>query len=90
MANDNLLGKTVEYISTKGDRKVALVLGTSESITPGTSLPVPQEGHLHLLVFSPTGTAYPKHSVPSAEVASQIPDFAVDGDNLRNVWRPLA
>lgn len=87
MPNATLL-QPVVYIGTKGHKKAALVIGTPESIDEGTQVPVPSEGYLHLLVFSPTGNAYPKFNVPSEEVAKTIPDYhADDNGNLREVWR---
>lgn len=74
------LNTFVVYLSSMGDRKSALVIGTPDSITPGTSVPVPAENERHLLVFSPTGNSYPKHSVP---MATDLDD--PDG-RTTNVW----
>lgn len=76
------LNSFVTYLSSKGDRKSALVIGTPDSITPGTSVPVPAENERHLLVFSPTGAAYAKHSVPMA-----TPDYDTNEDaRSTNIW----
>lgn len=81
------LGTPVAYTATNGDVKLALVTATPETVTPNSAVPELSEGYLHLAVISPNGKQYARLSVPSAEAAAKIPDFAVDGDDLRGVWR---
>lgn len=59
------LGQAVQYISTKGKVKLALVVGTPETVEEGTSLPVLLPGQLHLAVFTwSAGTFLPRLQVP--------------------------
>lgn len=81
------LGDTVNYISSTGDRKAAFVVGTPDSIREGTQVPALEAGQLHLLVFSPVGSAYGRFSVPSGESVKDNQDFYSDGV-LVNVWTP--
>lgn len=90
MAEKITLGTAVTYVSTKGYKKLALVTATPETVEPGHDLPELPEGFLHLLVFSPTGSSYPRLSVPSADAAKDIPDYAVDGENPKGVWLPVS
>lgn len=87
------VGQFVQYKGSKGYPKAALVVGTPDSVTEGKDLPVPQEGHLHLLVFSATGAVYLRHSVPSEQVAADIPDYTSikdDGTTLvHSCWIPI-
>ena len=79
------IGEFVTYIDSKGHSKPALITGTPESVQDGTELPVPSEGQLHLMIFSPI-SIYPRFSVPSEAVANSIPDFTVEG-LLTNYWK---
>lgn len=84
------LGSAVAYKSEKGHAKMALVLATPESVTPGHDVPELSEGQLHLLVFSPTGAAYPRYSVPSAEsVAGQDGFTNPETGQLYGVWEQV-
>lgn len=83
------LGTAVTYVSSKGYQKLAFVIATPETVKPGHDLLELSEGFLHLMVFAPSGI-YPRFSVPSEEVAKEIPDFAVDGDEIKGIWKPVA
>lgn len=77
------LGSIVKYISTKGYEKVALVTGTPESVSEGTSLaenyPLnAEQEQVHLTVFSP-GSVSPRLQVPSKAAVEGIEDFAQGG-----------
>ena len=61
------LGTPVEYRDSNGRRKAALIVGTAESIDEGSSIEVPDEGHAHLAVFSPTGSRYMSLNIPEGE-----------------------
>lgn len=65
------LGQAVTYTDTRGRQKAAFVIGTNDSVEPGHDLPVPEEGHAHLAIFSPSGQVYTRHNVPEAEDAFQ-------------------
>ena len=59
------LGQSVQYISSKGKVKLALVVGTPETVEEGTSLPALLPGQLHLAVFTwSAGTFLPRLQVP--------------------------
>lgn len=60
------LAQTARYVDTKGHEKVALVVGTPESVAEGTDLQTLNPGHYIVTVFSPSGRTYTKHSVPDA------------------------
>lgn len=60
----NLLARWAVYTSTDGFEKAAKIVGTPQSVKPGTDVPVPDEGRVHLLVFSPTGKTYTRTNVP--------------------------
>lgn len=59
----NLLGKSVVYTDSQGLEKAALIVGTPESITEGTEIPVPPLGTVHLKVEPPTGKPYIRHNI---------------------------
>lgn len=80
------LGQSVTYVSSTGLQKAAIVIGTPESVEPGHSIPVPESGQVHLLVFSFRGVS-PRLSVPSKALAETIEDFTVDG-NLVGYFQP--
>lgn len=71
------LGQAVTYFSAKGQQKAAIVIGTHESITEGTSVPQPDEFNLNLLVFSPNGNVYPKANVPPVSEAQKESAYAL-------------
>lgn len=50
-----LLGRSVLYTDGQGFQKSARVIGTYDSIQPGTNVKRPAEGNVNLLVESPTG-----------------------------------
>ena len=84
------LGTAVTYVSSKGYDKLAFVTATPETVQPGHDLPDLAEGFVHLVVFSPTGSHYPRFSVPSLEAAALIPDYAAEGDMaMKGVWKPV-
>lgn len=59
------LGASVQYVSTKGKVKLAIVVGTPDTVEEGTSLPVLLPGQLHLAVFTwRAGTFLPRLQVP--------------------------
>lgn len=90
MTNQIKLGTAVTYFSTEGFEKLAFVIATPETIKPEMGVPELQEGFLHLTVLSPNGHVSPRFSVPSEEVAKNIPDFASEGElALRGVWKTL-
>lgn len=61
------LAQDVRYIDTKGHTKVAKVVGTPDSVVEGTDLPTLNEGHYTVIIFSPSGRVYGKHSVPDSD-----------------------
>lgn len=74
------LGQTVTYVSTKGLQKLALVIGTPESIAQGHfNVPQLDTDRLHLLVISPTGNQYTRYSVPTEALAKQEDAEAIGG-----------
>lgn len=58
------LGQAVTYVSSAGFQKVAIVIGTQDSVVPGGSIPAPDEHERHLLVISVTGKQYTRYNVP--------------------------
>ena len=67
MANKVRLGDFVNYTSTDGFTKLALVIGTRKSVAKDTALARPEKGSAHLKVFSPTGQVYDRQSIPQGE-----------------------
>lgn len=61
------LGTAVEYRDGNGRRKAAFVVGTPETIDPGTDVEAPESGAVHLVVFSPTGARYMSYNIPEGE-----------------------
>lgn len=62
------LNKRVIYTDGNGFQKSALVVGTRDSIQPGTDLERPDKGSAHLKVFSPAGGAdYYRPNVPEGD-----------------------
>lgn len=80
---DNALSQSAIYLDAKGRRKAAIVVGTHESVADDTSIPRPQSGFAHLIVFTPVGQPSPRVDVPHR-------DFALDNttsfDPTQNVW----
>jgi hypothetical protein len=66
------LGQRVEYRSADGFAKAAYITGLPETIKSGTDVPVPAEGEAHLLVVSPTGKTYVRHSVKRGDGPRQF------------------
>lgn len=58
------LGEMVTYVGSAGYPKAAMVVGTPESVVPGTNIPELADGERHLMVFSVTGVVYTKLTVP--------------------------
>jgi hypothetical protein len=81
------LGSQVTYTDTKGNDKLAFIIGTSESVTEGTSLPVPNEGQFHISVWSPSGRIYPKASVPLASTVKDNDGYKNEDGKLIGVLR---
>jgi hypothetical protein len=71
------LGQPVTYTDSRGYQKAAFVVGTSDSVQPGHDLPVPDEGHAHLAIFSPTGAVYARHNIPEAVDAFSTQAYTV-------------
>ena len=71
------LGQNVTYISAKGQKKAALVIGTPDTIEEGTSVPQPEEFELNLLVISPTGSVYAKAKVPPVSETQETQAYIV-------------
>ncbi len=84
MANKKItLGQPVTYIGSKGLPKLALVVGTPETVEPGHSLPTLEEGQLHLVVWEfSEGHFVPKMNVRSFETVEK-PE---EGDPIR-YWK---
>lgn len=81
------LGQSVEYVGTKGKTKLALVVGTPETVEEGTHLPTLGEGQLHLAVFTwAVGTFTPRLSVPFEGTVADNAEFQEEGQTV-GVWR---
>lgn len=87
------IGTTVEYVSTEGATKVGLVVATADTLKEGTSLseayPLSDE-QVNLVVFSASGSHYPRYQVPSLAFVEQAKaqgntDYAEGG-----YWKPIA
>lgn len=84
------LGDAVAYKSEKGHTKLAFVLATPTTVTPEHELPELTEGQLHLLVLSPTGSAYARYSVPFAGSVEGNSDFTnPETGKLYGVWEKV-
>jgi hypothetical protein len=68
---DIAVGQTVEYRDRDGRRKAAVVLATPESFgdefDARSGERAPEEGKVHLKVFSYTGRDYVKHNIAAGE-----------------------
>jgi hypothetical protein len=60
-------GDFVSYTDSRGLEKTALVTATPDTVTPGHRVPELEATELHLMVFSPSGSAYPRQNVIRAE-----------------------
>lgn len=72
------LGEFVQYVSTKGHVKLALVIANSASLTPGTSFAEAKpltDDQVNLLAYSPTGSVRAHYQVPSADSVKDNTDF---------------
>lgn len=67
MAKKIGLTKRVEYRDSSGFKKAAVVIGTEDSVQPGTDVEVPKPGTAHLKVFSLKGADYVRLHVPLGE-----------------------
>lgn len=76
------LGQTAQFIDSKGHVRVALVIGTSESVQAGTSVPTLNPGFYNLMTFTAFGRPSVKLNIPEAALAND--DYLVDG-KLREV-----
>lgn len=83
------LGHNAIYVDSKGHRKVALIIGTAESIVEGSALPTIPDDHFNIIVTSPSGRQYLKASVPSAVVVKDNQDYYNVDKNLVSVLYPL-
>ena len=83
------LGQAVTYLSSKGHKKLGLVLSTPDTVTPDTGLPALTEGQAHLVVLSPTGNAYMRYNVPSKASVEGMQDFLNDDGEPVEVWEEV-
>jgi hypothetical protein len=85
------VGDAVEYVSTRGLIKLALVANTPATVVEGTELPSLTEGQVHLMVANVLKGWSTRLNVPSADSVADNEDFQ-DGDgNTVGVWRfPVA
>lgn len=84
------LGQAVEYVSTTGKTKMALVTGTPETIVEGTRVPTLTEGQVHLAVYSIATGWSSRLNVPSAESVSDNDGFRDSDGNAIGVYRVIA
>ncbi len=78
------IGQAVQYISTKGKVKAALVVGTPDTVEEGTHLPALLPGQLHLAVFTwSVGTFIPRLQVPFEGLGAQTDDEG----NPKGFWK---
>lgn len=76
------VGITGTYTSTEGYQKAAIVVATPESVEPGTSLPQPPEGHVHIAIIGFNDPMHPwlfRPDVPLRATAESIPDYSIEG-----------
>lgn len=83
------LGHNAIYVDSKGHQKVALIIGTAQSIAAGTNLKTIPDDHYNVLVTSGSGRQYVKAAVPSAVTAASINDYYDTNKNLVSVLYPL-
>lgn len=65
--SDLKLGDAVAYRDSNGRTKAAFVIATPETIAENTQVEAPAEGHVHLVVFSPTGSRYTSYDIAQGE-----------------------
>jgi hypothetical protein len=80
-------GQMVQYVSTKGYIKPALVVNTAETVVPGKAIPELGEGQVHLVVFSLTNGVSPRLSVPFEGLVKDNSDFQNEIGETVGVWR---
>lgn len=73
------LGQVVTYVGSAGTQKAAMVVGTAESVRPGTDVPALEGNEVHLTVFSVTGTVYMRHNVPNGPFTTPAGDEVTTG-----------
>lgn len=76
------IGQTVQYTNTSGLKKAAIVIATPEESTPGTELPIPSEGFVHIVMYGFSDPAHPwipRADIPLRETAEAIPDYTIEG-----------
>lgn len=78
------IGQTVEYVSTKGLSKVALVVATPDTLKEGTSLATAhpldaEQEQVNLAVFSASGKSSARLQVPSEAAVAENENFANGG-----------
>jgi len=67
------VGRRVSYTGNDGFTRAAIVLGTNETIKPGTKVTQPDEGNARLLVYKNTdGSTYIKDNVAPGEGKGQF------------------
>lgn len=81
------VGTPVIYVGTKGKQKLALVVGTPETIEEGTSLPTLNEGQVHLAVWGFNGGFRPRLNVPFESVIADDPEFTNDEGQPVGFWK---
>lgn len=72
------VGDPVAYHGSQGDVKLAFVLCTKGSVTPGTQLPELEGEELHLAVIPPLGHAYNVFKVKRADGTKNRPCWTTD------------
>lgn len=64
----NLLSRNVVYRDASGFEKAATVIGTYESIQPGTGVTRPEQGRANLLIFKAgSGETYTRTNVAEGD-----------------------
>lgn len=58
-----MLSRRVVYTSQDGFEKAGLIIGTRDSIKPGTGVSRPDEDAAHIEVHAPTGKVYVRENV---------------------------
>ena len=82
------LGQPVVYVSGKGHEKLALVVGTPDSVVPGSSLPELNEGQLYIAVWE-FGYAHfvPKEPTPHFSQVEGNSELTNDEGVSVNYWK---
>ena len=82
------LGDNVVYVSGKGHAKHAIVVGTPETVIPGTELPELSEGQLYIVVWEfGVGHFVPKGQVPHFSQIDGNSEFTNDDGVPVNYWK---